>query len=398
MSIDRAPSGKYRVRFRGAPSKSFDRLGDAQTYEREAKRLKQVGRLDSLHTGQMTLAALASEHMRAERARLADSTWSTYRSLWSAHVDERILDADARTQVHAIAEMAIRDIRPRTIEQWRDDRLSDGAGPHAVRKTMALMQSIFGRAIRDGSIDSNPVAAVKKPSGKRTGTVAVVAPAGVEQVRRQLGDGAATFVSVLAYAGLRPGEARALRWEHVGTKSLRVELGTNPDGTVKATKTEQMRSVPLVAPLIDDLTAWRGKQGNPPDDAHIFPRADGLAWTLDDFNNWRNRTFKPAVATAKVKIGRPYDLRHSIASLWLQAGVSPVRVAAWLGHNVATTFATYAHVVADLDADDRTPVANAIAAARQDTSRTRQGVQRRSTGVKRKSRKARSRAKSEQLA
>lgn len=42
MSIDHRPSGLWRVRYPGAPSRSFDRKGDAETHEREVKRLKQV--------------------------------------------------------------------------------------------------------------------------------------------------------------------------------------------------------------------------------------------------------------------------------------------------------------------------------------------------------------------
>jgi integrase len=222
----------------------------------------------------------------------------------------------------------------------------------------------------------------------------VIAPDAVERIRSRLDDTGAVMVSVLAYAGLRPGEVRALRWEHVGRKTLRVELGTNPDGTVKPTKTEDARNVELVAALAADLKAWRAQQGMPADAAHIFPRANGKAWTEDDYRNWRGRKFIPAVAAAGVTIKRPYDLRHSIASLWLQAGVNPVKVAEWLGHNVAETYKTYAHVLADLDPTDRTSAADRIAKARQDISGTHEGVKQGATKAKRKRRNGRARAKS----
>jgi site-specific recombinase XerD len=138
---------------------------DAENFEREVRRLKQVGRLDTLTAGQRTLADLAAEHMKAERPRLADATWRTYRTIWSTHVDERILGDSARQWSHAIADASINSIRPRTVEQWRDDRLSTGAGPQSLRKTMALMQSIFERAVRDAATDTNPVKAIRKPSG-----------------------------------------------------------------------------------------------------------------------------------------------------------------------------------------------------------------------------------------
>lgn len=78
-----------------------------------------------------------------------------------------------------------------------------------------------------------------------------------------------------------------------------------------------------------------------------------------------NRKFGPAAAAGGVEINRPYELRHSIASLWLREGINPVQVAQWLGHNPGMTFTTYAHVIADLDPKDRTPAERMITKARR---------------------------------
>ncbi|MGL5825318.1 MAG: hypothetical protein ACRCYU_10955, partial [Nocardioides sp.] len=42
---------------------------------------------------------------------------------------------------------------------------------------------------------------------------------------------------------------------------------------------------------------------------------------------------------------RPYDLRHAAVSTWLNAGVSPMRVAEWAGHSVDVLLKTYAKCV-----------------------------------------------------
>lgn len=44
---------------------------------------------------------------------------------------------------------------------------------------------------------------------------------------------------------------------------------------------------------------------------------------------------------------RPYYLRHSFASLMIQAGYSPVELAAELGHAPTLTLNTYAHVFSE---------------------------------------------------
>lgn len=68
-------------------------------------------------------------------------------------------------------------------------------------------------------------------------------PEKVEQIRAKLDAEGKALVSVLAYSGVRPGEALSLRWSDVETKTLRTEGGTDPDGSTKETKTGPPRSV-----------------------------------------------------------------------------------------------------------------------------------------------------------
>jgi integrase len=186
-------------------------------------------------------------------------------------------------------------------------------------------------------------------------------PEKVEQIRAKLDAEGKALVSVLAYSGVRPGVALSLRWSDVGTKTLRIEGGTDPDGSTKETKTGPARSVILLPPLAADLKAW--KRAAPKGATLVFSK-DGGAWTEHDWRNWRKRRFVKAAEGAGVPIKRAYDLRGSIASLWLQQGVNPVQAAAWLGHDVATLYRDYARVIAELDPDDKTTATARITAAR----------------------------------
>ena len=64
---------------------------------------------------------------------------------------------------------------------------------------------------------------------------------------------------------------------------------------------------------------------------------------------------------------RPYDLRHSFASLQLAAGTSPLEVADMLGHGPQILFNTYAHVIAELKGQPPVPAEDRIATARERT-------------------------------
>ena len=62
--------------------------------------------------------------------------------------------------------------------------------------------------------------------------------------------------------------------------------------------------------------------------------------------------------------GRPYDLRHSFASLLLHEGRSVIYVARQLGHDARLTLSTYGHVIDELDDVPRIDAEAAIADAR----------------------------------
>jgi len=342
--IYKLASGKYRVRYYVdgvRKSKTFTLKRDAEAFDREVHRAIERGELDRADSDLQTLAELAAEHMAAERDALATRTLATYRSLWSAHVDARILGRDDRQWHHAIAETPLRLLKPKVIEQWRDERIKAGAGETAIRKVMALMKTMLSRAVRDETITANPADHVRKPSGKRRRSIVIASPEQVEQIRARLDDEGKALVSVLAYSGMRPGEALALRWADVGERTLRIEGGTDPDGKAKETKTGPPRNVVLMKPLATDLKAWRKQANGSP---LVFPRGE-RSWSENDWRNWRRRKFAPAAEAAGLDMTRAYDLRHSIASLWIHEGIDVAQVAAWLGHRPSETWDTYTHVV-----------------------------------------------------
>jgi integrase len=131
----------------------------------------------------------------------------------------------------------------------------------------------------------------------------------------------ATLISVLAYAGLRPQEALALRWGDVRERTILVERAVSL-GEEKDTKTQAHRTVRLLAPLREDLLAWRMRTGRPRDSGLVFPGPKGPLWSKSTHDNWRRRAFDRALEAAGVERATPYTLRHSFASLLLQEGRS----------------------------------------------------------------------------
>jgi integrase len=114
----------------------------------------------------------------------------------------------------------------------------------------------------------------------------------------------AMLISVLAYAGLRPQEARGLTWRHVRDNTLLVD----------APKTRQRRTVRLLSPLRQDLAEWRLALGRPADGTPVIPAQDGGPWSEVAYEQWRGGIWRDTLTAAGIAYQRPYDLRHSFAS------------------------------------------------------------------------------------
>ena len=171
------------------------------------------------------------------------------------------------------------------------------------------------------------------------------------------------MVSVFAYAGLRPGEALALRWGDVGERTLRVDKAVAL-GRVKDTKNTKHRTVRLLRPLARDLAEWRMVCGRPPDSVLVFPDRDGEPWRDYTYKNWLRRVYQPAAKEVGLTNPRLYDLRHSLASLPFAEGKNPAEIAEQMGHTLQTLLSTYTHVIEELRGSPRKAAESLIRQAR----------------------------------
>ena len=349
----------YRVRWRdgGRGShehvRSFDRHEDAVRFETDIRRRKQLGELADLENGRETLDEWAREWFRTyARPNLAGHTLAYYARAWDKHV------------LPSLGEYELRRITPAVIAEFADELRQEGAGDATIRKVLSLVQSVLGRAVVVGRIRANPVAPVRKPAQGRRRTVRPLTPTTVEQLRRVMPtEQDRTLVSVLAYAGLRPGEALGLRWGDVGERTILVERSVAL-GEMKETKTRTSRSVRLLAPLSADLKKLRMRRGRPADGELIFPRPDGEPWRDTDWRNWRRRVFQAAAETAGLGTIRPYDLRHSFVSLLIAERRTIIDVARQAGHSPTMALNTYGHVFDELDGAEPASAEELIRAAR----------------------------------
>lgn len=359
------PNGKtaFIVRWREGSrnrKRTFDRRRDALTWDGEVRRRRQLGALHTLDAGRETLDEYVAQTFTPTHvATLARATREHYAATYDHHISP------------ALGSLPLRDLTPQVITAWQAARLASGAGPAAVAQAITLLGNVMQRAAEAQLVTANPVRLVRKVRTPKAAEVVPLAPITIETMRCFLLDGGsthplrdATLISVLGYAGLRPGEALAMRWGDIRERTMLVQRSAS-HGEEKGTKTNANRTVRLLDPLKRDLAEWRLASGRPGGEALVFPAYDGELWSKPAYQSWRRRAFARALGAAASERARPYDLRHSFASLLLHEGRSVIYVARQLGHDARLTLTRYGHVIDELDGEPRLDAEAAIRAARE---------------------------------
>ncbi|HEY0477621.1 MAG TPA: tyrosine-type recombinase/integrase [Kofleriaceae bacterium] len=190
------------------------------------------------------------------------------------------------------------------------------------------------------------------------------------------------LLGLMAYAGLRPEEALPMVWGNVSGDRLLVDRTFSHGALEMRTKTNPVRDVRLVLPLVEELAAARPADAKAED--LVAPGRFGGPLDLD---NWRWRVWRPAAERAGVA-ATPADCRHTFASLLANEGGLMQDVARQLGHTTPQMLDRYCEVFDPAAVAHRTAMADAIREARRtvrgDVAETRH---KRQPAVRRSSRK-----------
>jgi integrase len=325
-------------------SKSFKTKRAAEQFKGETERRRAEGRPVMRRKDVPTLEDFGNQWL-ARRTDLADTTQAKYAEWLEVHI------------YPDLGHLPLVDLQPRRLGQWQEDRLAAGAGPAVLGKAQSLLSQILKKAVLPHEyLDVNPVLALDRPSYKKREHRWLTAEE-VEALRSwfiaEEDFGSATLISVLAYVGIRPQDALALDRSHVGDR-LKVWF-KNSQGVIKpGSKTGEgyKRSVYLPAPVASDLAEWLALH----DGRLLFGRkSDGEPWTKNDYDNWRSRYRKDksrghSFKKAAIEVGlgptlKPYDLRHTGASLYAATGWGAPEIAHQLGHSPTESQRTYQHVL-----------------------------------------------------
>ncbi|QDO42571.1 tyrosine-type recombinase/integrase [Streptomyces sp. RLB3-17] len=252
--------------------------------------------------------------------------------------------------------------------QYRISFKLDGtpaAGETSRRRRRALNTAVE-YAIERKLLTENPLTAIKKVKSSSSDRVdprvlvnktqAAQLLAGVSYVGtwdRKKGRRLVGFYAVMYFAGLRPSEAVGLRkadcflpekgWgvltlhdTHPVSGKQWTDSGERHDKRgLKSREAKEDRPVPIPPPLVAMLRAHLKEFGTAKDGRLFTNERGGLVGSSTYWRVWRDAreyALSPDLQ-ASILGGRPYDLRHTCITTWLNAGVPVAEVARRVGNS-----------------------------------------------------------------
>lgn len=266
-----------------------------------------------------------------QKTHLKASTWADY--------DRTV----RRRLIPQLGKMALSDIKRPAVRDWLDTI-------KASNKTLANIQTVLRSALRDAVddelIESNPLREwvyTRKEAPREADDVdpldagemaAVLAACKHEQARN--------LFEFAFWSGLRTSELVALEWGDIDFRRGTVRVSKAKTRAAKSPELPKTRKgtrdVTLLAPAlaaIERQKAWTFLAGQ-----RVFHNPiKNTPWTNDQKVRL---AWVAALKAAGIRYRRPYQTRHTYASMMLTAGENPAWIAGQMGHaDLAMLFRSY---------------------------------------------------------
>jgi integrase len=239
-SYETAAGKRYQVRYRTpqqtqTKKRGFKTKRDALEFAATVEVEKMTGTYVAPSLGMITVGELAPAWLSRKESDVAPSNYRTLESAWRIHVKPvwgttRVADVDLGA-----------------VERWIATMGKD-SGATIVIRAYGVLAGILDDAVTARRLASNPARGVENLPGKPTKRHVYLSAEDVGRLAHESRQHR-TLVLVLAYCGIRWGEAVALRVSDVQFLRRRLSVHDNAvqlgvDHAVGATKSRKERSVP----------------------------------------------------------------------------------------------------------------------------------------------------------
>jgi integrase len=241
----------------------------------------------------------------------------------------------------ALAEMKRADIRDwlASIDDDRDEQKK--VTNKRLSNIQSCMRSALADAVGDEIIDANPLGGytysrVERPvDGEPDDDVDPFTPEEQALIISKMRPGENALAQFFLWTGLRTSEATALNWSDIdfvaGVVRVRRAMTREAKGVAEYPKTDAgRRDVKMLEPARAALLDQKKRTFMAELDGPVFVNPTTRERYSGSQQIWK--VWQTALKHAGVRYRRPYQTRHTYASMMLSAGENPMWVAKQMGH------------------------------------------------------------------
>ncbi len=336
--------------------------------EREDVARQLTKELNNLNMGtyfepsKVTLEEWLEAWLEGRRAHIAENTWSAYETMIRVHIAPNM------------GTVKLKGLKTRPIQNLLNKKYEGGLSARTVKYLYQTINAALRQAVKEQMIPFNPAEFCELPKAeqKEMRVLSVEEIGKFFEVAKESPHYTAFYLDLAS--GLRRGELLGLRWQDIdfnkGTISVWQQLvksKTKPRLVFKETKTPKSKRTIKLDPGTMGLLKFHQKRQEHmkdflgpdyQDGSLVFCTEDGRPLDPDNFRRHLNVLLERA-GVPKAGI---HTLRHSYATLALEAGVSIKTVQENLGHaSIAMTGDIYSHVTARMKEESASKVGSVLA-------------------------------------
>jgi integrase len=286
---------------------------------------------------------------RSGFAEVSERWWSDYAEVHVTLNTRRSYAYEVKALREWFGSQPIGEIDLGAIDEMIGALVRAGAAPQTTRHRVNRLRQILTWGASRGLCETPP-ARIKTPKVKRVIEPLPLRPAELEALLSEAPTPWGALFATIAMHGLRPGEARFLRWGDISRGRLHIRGAIDSVGEEHEPKASSTRAVPLdpfAAELLAELPS-----GAPAD--RVFPGLELPQATAE----LRAALLRADVAGAQWRV--LYDLRHTYATLNILLAVGPATLARRMGNSVKVCMDTYVAWWEDLAPDAEVTVSGAL--------------------------------------
>lgn len=312
-------AGKRRMRASGEATHAgaLRKLREIEGAEATTQRTGQPAKRPANPSPDLTVAELCAAYLDSSHLHVKDP--EAYR---------RAAAYSLRSILPLLGHIQIAVLKRKDVERARDI-LSKRLKPNSVRACLRPLSAALTWAVREEMIPTSPLVGMRQPRRTQsTERLSQDEAATLLKIARESDGQIYIAVALGLRQGLRRGEIFGLRWCDVDLSRGRLTVAQQRGG--KTPKSGKARTLPLNPEMLADLSTWRRQPGE-----LICPLSA--------------RKQRGVVAILERAIGRRFDrpyhvLRHTFASLFIEAGGSIVALKELLGHSSLEMSLLYSHI------------------------------------------------------